>query len=148
MLVGELPSLYSAILRHYIQERGIDSAIRLIPATPETFPWYGIADAFVLLSDVESMPRVLMEAMAFGLPALATNVYGIPELIEDGRTGLLIAPNSLCAAVTGLEKLIGLSQAERRTMGRAARETIARDHDSRGYAVAYASLIKRLAGPA
>ncbi len=146
VLVGELPSLYSAILRHYIQERGIDATIRLIPATPETFPWYGIADAFVLLSDVESMPRALMEAMAFGLPALATNVYGIPELIEDGRTGLLIPPNSLSAAVGALEKLIGLSQAQRRTMGLAANEAIARDHNSRRYATAYSSLIRRLAG--
>ena len=146
MLVGELPSLYSAILRHYIQEREIDFAIRLIPATPETFPLYGIADAFVLLSDVESMPRALMEAMAFGLPALATNVYGIPKLIEDGRTGLLIPPNSLSAAVGALEKLIGLSQAQRRTMGLAANEVIARDHDLRRYAAAYSSLIRRLAG--
>jgi D-inositol-3-phosphate glycosyltransferase len=145
VLVGELPSLYSAILRNYIQERGIGSAIRLIPATPETFPWYGIADAFVLLSDIESMPRALMEAMAFGLPALATNVYGIPELIEDVRTGFLIPPNSLGAAVGGLERLIGMSQEERRTIGLAAKETIARDHDSRHYAAAYSSLIKGLA---
>ena len=144
VLVGELPSLYSAVLRHYLQERGIDAKIRLIPATPETFPWYGIADAFVLLSDVESMPRVLMEAMAFGLPALATNVYGIPELIEDGRTGLLIPPNSLAAAIGGLERLIGLSAAERKAMVGAARETITRNHDSRSYAAAYAALIKRL----
>ena len=144
VLVGELPSLYSAILRHYIQQRGIDSTIRLIPATPQTFPWYGIADAFVLLSDVESMPRALMEAMAFGIPTLATDVYGIPELIEDGRTGFLIPPNSLRAAIGALEKLIGLSQAERRAMGLAAKEAIARDHDSRRYAATYAALIKRL----
>jgi hypothetical protein len=54
-------------------------------------------------------------------------------------------PNSLSAAVGALEKLIGLSQAERRMMGLAAKEAIAGDHDSRRYAAAYSSLIKRLA---
>ena len=144
VLVGELPSLYSAILRQYIQERKIGARIRLISATRETFPWYALADAFVLLSDIESMPRALMEAMAFGLPVLSTNVYGIPELIDDGRTGLLIQPNSLRSAVDGLEKLIGLSAAERRAMVAAASKTIASDHDSRRYAAAYAALIRSI----
>jgi D-inositol-3-phosphate glycosyltransferase len=144
VLVGELPSFYSAILRQYIQERKLGSTIRLIAATRETFPWYALADAFVLLSDVESMPRALMEAMAFGLPVLATAVYGIPELIEDGRTGLLIQPNSLRSAIDGLEKLIGLSATERQAMAIAASNTIASDHDSRSYAAAYTALIRRI----
>jgi D-inositol-3-phosphate glycosyltransferase len=144
VLVGELPSFYSAVLRQYIQEREIDARIRLIPATRETFSWYALADAFVLLSDVESMPRSIMEAMAFGLPVLATNVYGIPELIEDGRTGLLIQPNSLAGAVAGLERLLGFSAAAREAMTAGARETIAINHDSRRYAAAYAALIKSL----
>jgi D-inositol-3-phosphate glycosyltransferase len=142
VLVGELPSFYSAVLRQYIKERGIDARIRLIPATRETFSWYILADAFVLLSDVESMPRSIMEAMAFGLPVLATAVYGIPELIEDGRTGLLIQPNSLRSAIDGLEKLIGLSATERQAMAIAASKTIASDHDSRSYAAAYTALIR------
>jgi len=144
VLVGELPSFYSAILRQYIQERRLGSTIRLIAATRETFPWYALADAFVLLSDVESMPRALMEAMAFGLPVLATAVYGIPELIEDGRTGFLIQPNSLRSAVGGLEKLIGLSATERQAMAIAASKTIASDHDSRSYAAAYTALIRSI----
>ncbi len=144
LLVGELPSLYSAILREYLEERGIGRNIRLVPAVRETYSWYGIADAFVLLSDLESMPRSLMEAMAFGLPVLATSVFGVPELVEHGRTGFLVQPNSRLSAVTGLETLIGLSPSKRREMADAARDSIVREHDSRGYAEAYAALIKRL----
>jgi glycosyltransferase involved in cell wall biosynthesis len=60
-----------------------------------------MADGFALLSDVESMPRSIMEAMGFGLPVLASRVYGIPELIDDGKTGLLIEPNSRRSAAEG-----------------------------------------------
>jgi D-inositol-3-phosphate glycosyltransferase len=144
LLVGELPSLYSAILREYLDERGIGQNIRLVPAVRQTYPWYGIADAFALLSDLESMPRALMEAMAFGLPVLATNVFGIPELVEHGRTGFLVPPNSRLSAVTGLETLLGLSASKRREMAEAARDSIVRNHDSRGYAEAYVALIKRV----
>lgn len=144
LMVGELPSLYSAILRRYIQQRRIDRSIRVIPATRETYLWYGVADAFVLLSDVESMPRSLMEAMSFGLPSLATNVYGVSELIEDGRTGFLIQPNSLRSAVNGLEKLLDMPAAKRSAMGAAARHKIATAHDSKDYVATYSSLIKSL----
>ena len=144
LMVGELPSLYSAILRRYIQQRRIDGRIRVIPATRETYLWYAVADAFVLLSDVESMPRSLMEAMSFGLPSLATNVYGVPELIEDGRTGFLVQPNSLRSAIDGLEKLLSMPAAKRSAMGAAARQKIATAHDAKDYVAAYSSLIKSL----
>ena len=51
------------------------------------------ADALVLNSTTENCPHVLLEAMAAGLPAVATRVGGVPELVEDGRTGWLIDPD-------------------------------------------------------
>ena len=122
----------------------MNSSSRLPLAASHRQTWYGVADAFVLLSDVESMPRSLMEAMSFGLPSLATNVYGVSELIEDGRTGFLIQPNSLRSAVDGLEKLLDMPVAKRSAMGAAARHKIATAHDSKDYVAAYSSLIKSL----
>ena len=73
---------------------------------------YGEADLFVLASriaadgDRDGLPNVLMEAQSQRLACLATNVSGIPELIEDGETGLLIPPDDRTALTQALQRLI------------------------------------------
>ena len=52
-----------------------------------------VADLFVLASLQEGLPIALIEAMALGLPCIATNVNAMPEAIEDGKTGILVQPN-------------------------------------------------------
>jgi glycosyltransferase involved in cell wall biosynthesis len=145
-LVGESPSLYSMTLRQYLERKKLGQTVRLFPVVPDPYPWYGMADGFVLLSDVESMPRSLIEAMAFGLPALATRVFGVTELIDDGKTGMLVEPNSVLSASEGLERLLCLSETDRKEIGGAARQKIQLQHDSRGYAETYLALIRRLVG--
>jgi colanic acid/amylovoran biosynthesis glycosyltransferase len=71
------------------------------------------ADAFVLPSFVEGVPVSAMEAMAVGVPVIATNVGGTSELVEHGVTGLLIRASdvdSVCAAVKRLGSEPGLAQ--------------------------------------
>lgn len=51
-------------------------------------------DLFVLSSRGEGLPVVLMEALAVGTPVIATRIFGIPELIEDGISGLLVEPDN------------------------------------------------------
>jgi glycosyltransferase involved in cell wall biosynthesis len=51
------------------------------------------SDLFVLPSLAEGVPVSLMEAMAIGVPVIATNIAGTSELVEDGRTGLLVRPS-------------------------------------------------------
>jgi colanic acid/amylovoran biosynthesis glycosyltransferase len=55
---------------------------------------YSHADIFVLSSVQENLPNVLLESMAMGLPVVATNIAGVPELIIDRVTGLLVRPNN------------------------------------------------------
>jgi glycosyltransferase involved in cell wall biosynthesis len=76
----------------------------------------------------EGIPVVLMEAMACGLPVVASRLSGIPELVEDGRTGLLAEPGSPAALAGALARLYR-SPALRREMGRAARERVLADFD-------------------
>jgi glycosyltransferase involved in cell wall biosynthesis len=80
---------------------------------------YASADVVCLPSQREVLPMALLEAMAFGLPVIASNVGGIPDLVEDGVTGLLVSPNSpdqLSAAISRLARDPEL----RRTLGQAA----------------------------
>lgn len=53
-------------------------------------------------NDVDGLPQMLMEAMACGLPAVSTRLVGIPDLVFDGETGLLIEPNDAQALADAL----------------------------------------------
>ncbi|MEO8142674.1 MAG: glycosyltransferase family 4 protein [Betaproteobacteria bacterium] len=87
---------------------------------------YRAADLFALASrvardgDRDGLPNVLAEAQSQGLGCVATSVAGIPELIEDGRTGMLVAPESPAALALALEALI-VDPARRRELGEAGR---------------------------
>ena len=66
---------------------------------------YGQADLFVLPSFAEGIPVVLMEAMASGLPCISTRIAGIPELIEHGVNGYLVAPGDAYALSDAIRSL-------------------------------------------
>jgi glycosyltransferase involved in cell wall biosynthesis len=143
-LVGDSPSQYSLALGQYLKRKGVDGSVRTVGVAPDPYPWYAMADGYALLSDLESMPRSLLEAMSFGLPALATRVFGIPELIDDERTGLLVEPSSLQSATRGLDWLLNLSDMQRNSIAQAAQEKVRLNYDSQNYAEGYLSLIRGL----
>jgi glycosyltransferase involved in cell wall biosynthesis len=80
---------------------------------PEVLAAYRMADIFVLAAkiapdgDRDGLPNVLVEAQSQGLACLSTLLSGIPELIEDGTTGLLVAPGDRAALAAALKRLIG-----------------------------------------
>lgn len=86
------------------------------------------ATAFVLPSFSEGVPVVAMEAMAVGVPVVASRIAGIPELIEDGVSGLLATPARLDEFVDATERLIREPELRAR-MAAAGRETIASRFD-------------------
>jgi glycosyltransferase involved in cell wall biosynthesis len=85
------------------------------------------ADVFVLPSLQEGMPLALLEAMASGLPAIATSVGDVPSAIEDGNTGLLVPPGDVEALGAALARIV-TDQALRQRLGPAARKK-AEDYD-------------------
>lgn len=77
-------------------------------------------DVLVLPSSVEGLPYVILEAMACAKPVVSSRVYGIPEAVIDGETGLLVAPDDVPALADALRTLAG-DPALRDSLGRAGR---------------------------
>jgi glycosyltransferase involved in cell wall biosynthesis len=93
---------------------------------------YRAADLFVLPAvhdargNVDGLPNVILEAMASGLPVVATAISGIPLAVEEGVTGRLVAEGDGVALVDAIAGLLA-RPAERRAMGEAARRRAERD---------------------
>ncbi len=106
------------------------------------------ADVFALPSHREGVPVALLEAMACGLPVVATAVGGIPEVVTDGLTGLLGHPHDEENLTQNLIRLVGDADL-RRTMGAASQDLIRSsfqwDHGSAKLARLYADLVARRA---
>ena len=83
--------------------------------------FYSEADVFVMPSFYEPFGIVFAEAMSFGLPIIAVNAGGIPELVEDQRNGLLVAPKDACSLAQAIGKLASSAEL-RREYGRASYE--------------------------
>ncbi|MDF2766863.1 MAG: glycosyltransferase family 4 protein [Rhodospirillales bacterium] len=121
----------SAPMKKLAQSRGIADRIRWLgPLTQaEVLERYRAADLFVLASriaadgDRDGLPNVLMEAQSQCLAVLATDVSAIPELIEDGTTGRLVAPEDPRALAAALAQLIG-DPALRARLGRAGQDRV------------------------
>ncbi|WP_295621689.1 glycosyltransferase family 4 protein [Chamaesiphon sp. GL140_3_metabinner_50] len=81
------------------------------------------ADAFVLPSYNEGLPMSMLEAMAWGLPAIVTPVGGIPEVVRHNRNGLLVEPGNQPQLIQAMQQLIN-NEALRLSLGRAARHSV------------------------
>lgn len=79
-------------LKEQIRAAGLEGKIKLIGHQSDVKPLFRMADVFVLPSLSEGSPMVLLESMAAGVPAVATNVGGIPEAVENNKTALLVPP--------------------------------------------------------
>jgi glycosyltransferase involved in cell wall biosynthesis len=91
---------------------------------------FAAMDVAALPSHREGLPRSLVEASAMGLPAVATNIRGCREVIDPGRTGLLVPPRDPAALRSALEALME-DPARRRRLGRAARSRAREIFDER-----------------
>jgi colanic acid/amylovoran biosynthesis glycosyltransferase len=107
--------------------------------------FYESADAFALASFAEGIPVVLMEAMAMGIPCVATSIAGIGELIHDGVDGLLVAPSNVEGLATALAQLMDSADLRRR-LGQAGRQRVQRDYELSVSADALAKLLQRRLG--
>lgn len=146
-LVGDGPD--RAALESAVRSLGLDAVVRFTGAVNQDAigELYANADVFALASFAEGIPVVLMEAMAQEIPCVATRINGIPELIEDGANGLLVAPSDTAALVAALARLMD-SPELRTELGRAARHTVIERYNLASSADHLAALfVRRLGEP-
>ncbi|MBS0481113.1 MAG: glycosyltransferase family 4 protein [Proteobacteria bacterium] len=105
-LVGDGPQ--RGFLDGLVARYGLKSSVRFLGrlAEPETLDAIAGADLLVVPSFMEGLPVVLMEAMALRVPVISSQVAGIPELVQDGVTGLLYPPSDWDAMGNAIARLI------------------------------------------
>ncbi|MBL8237044.1 MAG: glycosyltransferase family 4 protein [Bryobacterales bacterium] len=86
---------------------------------------YRMASVFAMASFAEGIPVVLMEAMAMGIPCVATRIMGIPELIDDGASGLLVPPADAEALADAIARLLSNPELTARLTPEARRKVLA-----------------------
>jgi glycosyltransferase involved in cell wall biosynthesis len=102
LVVGEGPARHD--LERLVSERGLDDRVILAGNRSDVPRMLAAADVFVLPSHTEALPTAVAEAMAAGLPVVATRVGGIPEMV-DHETGILVEPgdpDSLAVAISDI----------------------------------------------
>lgn len=122
LLIGDHDNPYGEMLA--TQVAGLRPAlVTLLPATPRIGDYYAAADLFVLSSFEEGFPRVLLEAMGFGLPVVGTAIHAIPEIARAGREALLVPPGDARALAEAMQRLLADRSFARR-LGQQARRRV------------------------
>ncbi|MFM1886414.1 MAG: hypothetical protein RL026_1571 [Pseudomonadota bacterium] len=124
-------------LEAQIVQLGLQGRVTLPGARPQHVVRAAMSQAglFIMPSvvaadgNMDGIPVALMEAMAMKRAVVSTYVSGIPEIIEDGITGLLVNPGDATALASALERLL-LEPALRETLGIGARACVSRDFDA------------------
>ncbi len=116
----------------------LQDCVHFVGAVPTTEikPFYERADIFALPCVIDKdgnrdgIPNVIAEAMAMELPVVSTHISGIPELVQNGETGLLVEPHDVDALADALQSLMS-QPAERTKMGKNGRKRVLSIFDSR-----------------
>jgi glycosyltransferase involved in cell wall biosynthesis len=107
-IVGDRASSYSVEMHRLVAALPpeLRGRVHVVPETHEIARYYQAADIFVCTSRVESFPRVVLEAMAYGLPIVSTRVFGIAEQVGENVNALLYEPGDTARLSTHLRQLV------------------------------------------
>jgi len=123
--VGNVSAIDEATLQAWAHRPGV----RYLGPSDDMPNVYAQADAVVLPSYREGMPRSLLEAAAMGLPAVATDVPGCRHIVRHSENGLLCQARSADSLYAALEQLLAMTDAERLALGAAGRARVEAEFD-------------------
>lgn len=122
IIVGDGPERPALLER--AQQLGVERHFRFAGFRNDVDRFFALFDLFVLTSTHEGMCTSLMDAQAHGVPCIATRVGGVPEVLRDQETGLLVAPDDQPALIEAMLKLLGDANL-RRKQGEQGKQHIA-----------------------
>jgi glycosyltransferase involved in cell wall biosynthesis len=111
-------------IEELVKDKQIIEKVRFLGIRDDIPNLLAQADIFVLCSNSEAFPVAILEAMASGLPVVATAVGGVPEAVINGKTGILVPPNNPEALADAIFQLAS-NEALRQQMGMNARQRVA-----------------------
>lgn len=120
VLVGKGPLLERVRLK--VENLGLSKSVEIVGEVADVAPYLAEADVFVLPSEYEGLPITLVEALQAGVPCIASNVGGIPDIVHDGGNGLLVEP-TLDAVAQAMARVLD----DRALLSRLARNTLNAD---------------------
>jgi len=122
LVIGDGPQRNE--LEHLSRQLGLGNRVVFAGFQEDVVQWLPCMDVFVLPSLTEGTPMALLEAMAYGVPAVASAVGGVPQVIRHGETGLLVSPGNT-GEISGAVLTLYGNSGTRRTLSQNAR-TLAR----------------------
>lgn len=128
-------------LRTTVRERALDPRVRLVGQVGDPLPAFHACDVFVFPSSYESYGLVVLEALACGIPVIATPVGCVPQVVEDGVNGFVVEPLADRIAAAALD-LAGRDPAQLSAAARASAETHSWLEVSRRYLELFTSLAR------
>jgi glycosyltransferase involved in cell wall biosynthesis len=141
LLAGEGPE--RAKLQEFAKQMGLAAVVKFPGFVADIESVYAATDLFVFPSFEEPLGSSLLSAMAYGLPVVAVTGGGIPEVVEDSRTGLLVKLPDTFVLPDAISRLLS-NPVEARRLGEAARETISSRFSADHMADATLQLYERL----
>ena len=121
MIIGKGPEKENLMTK--VKERNLDSRIIFTDFQSDAISYINALDIFVMPSEKEGLPRVILEAMLMGKPVIASDITGPSELVVDGETGFLVPVGKTEAIAGAILRLIE-NPASREQMGEKAKERI------------------------
>ena len=131
VIVGDGPERESLLAN--ARASGVNERIVFTGQVADVAPFYAIADVCVLPSHSEGSPNVLLEAMAARVPVVATNVGGVPEIVEDEKSALLVPPGEPSSLAAGIARVLHDSNLQSR-LTEAAAALVVKNHSAKDYA--------------
>jgi glycosyltransferase involved in cell wall biosynthesis len=145
VIVGMHESPYCDALEDYVRLAGLADSVSLVPVCPDPSRYLLAADLFVNSSDIESLPRSILEAIAYELPVLAADVFGTREIISDGESGWLFSANDLNALTVALLRAMDTPPKLRAGIARRALAGVQGFLDAQHYGAEFATILTCLA---
>jgi glycosyltransferase involved in cell wall biosynthesis len=123
LIVGTGDATYEGRLRALAKEQGMTKHVHFAGFQSSVFPYLAVMDVYVHPALMEGFGIAVLEAMSMGKPVVATTTGGLPEIVQDGETGLLVPPGDPDALAKTLSILLH-DPARRKMLGDAGRARV------------------------